>query len=149
MMICPLRAAGEYLFRLPVCAILVYLLYKVESLLLLAVFRDQSLAVVPVLEQRDVPRGRTKVHKHPRSEAAYLRNLGKHDEVVAIEVELELFGPALIFGAVVSSLRLGSKFSNDDRLLRHLELDSFRLVGRVAIPAYVFVHADYIRSEEH
>src|ERR1017187_2828796 len=105
-----------HLFRFPVCAILVYLLDKRECFLLFTVFRNQSLAVVTVLKQRNIPSGRTKVHEHPWRETTYLRNPGNPHEVVAIEVNLDLFGPSLVFGAMVSGRGFGGEFSDHDGL---------------------------------
>src|SRR5450631_1873707 len=133
-----------HLFRFPVCAILVYLLDKRECFLLLTVFRDQPLAVVTVLKQRNIPCGRTKVHEHPWSKTTYLRNPRKHHEVVAIEVELELLGPALVFGAMVSGLGFGAEFADDDGLLRKFKLDVIRLRRSVGVPPDVFIDANYI-----
>ncbi len=71
----------------------------------------------------DVASWRAKVHEDPGNENTHLRHVLDHDELVLVDVHLLLFGPPLVFSAVVALLRFRAELGQENRFLRKRPLE--------------------------
>ena len=64
-----------------------------ERLLLFALIGDQAFAVEAILNARELPHGRPKIHQDPWAQASKLWNFRQHGQLMPEDAGLVLFGP--------------------------------------------------------
>ncbi|NDH98677.1 MAG: hypothetical protein EBZ17_14705, partial [Actinobacteria bacterium] len=117
----------------------------IEGELLLALFADQPLAVVPVLDTGQNPHRRAEVLQDPRTQAGTVVVGGDHLDLSLVDGSLELLGPDLAVVAVIAVLCARPEFAEDDRF-PPLRCPALRgdLSTLAVVPAVVLVHTDHI-----
>src|SRR5580658_8968243 len=127
-------------------SILIGFLQEIECKLLSALVGDEPFAIEIVLNAGQRPIGRAKIHQAPRAHTSKLRNLVQHRQLMAVDVGLVLFSPALVVASVESGLGSASKLADNERLLiLDAPLSRVRGIGMSLVPPDILVESDYIQ----
>src|SRR5437762_4850141 len=96
---------------------MIKVLQNVEGLFSLTILRDKSLAVVAILNSRQVAMWRTKVFQYPRARSAQKRNLAQCGDLVLVDIFLIFLGPSLRGSAMQALFCIAAEFAHDHRFV--------------------------------